>query len=433
MTEFRWMAPIRVGFTTAPGIMDRAPEDYRDFWERVEGRTRHSSWTMHRASPPEDARVGWSRADADTLQRPLEVASGRIDPGTVPELHGLTTTELSWQLFDHGVLLVEGRFRTSDEMGAATLRDSEHWETAVQRAGRELTRRCATTDYSFLVQQMRHYADSDRYVRLEDRDLGEPLWVTRALVLDPEDPRGADLARRWVSGIDAEHRTTVEELIDGRRPVLAQWMNHVHRSDRVDAVEHSWSALEKAQFFWSAMHWVDQSLREILAWTESDRGDHSVKELRHELRTVMAQAQELFMLRADVCQQVSRRTHEEMQRFLAFWEYDELLEGSVREKVDICKERLTSLAEDRAARSAMFTDIILMSIGVTSVLATAIALVQFGRGAGQDPSQSVFDLGNGSITSWLSSQSMDAILIISLLLSIVLVTVFIWKRRQSVS
>ena len=81
----------------------------------------------------------------------------------------------------------------------------------------------------------------------------------------------------------------------------------------------------------------------------------------------------------------------------------------------------------------MFTDIILMSIGVTSVLATAIALVQFGRDAGQDPSQSVFDLGNGSITSWLSSQSMDAILILSLMLSIVLVAVFIWKRRQSLS
>jgi hypothetical protein len=80
----------------------------------------------------------------------------------------------------------------------------------------------------------------------------------------------------------------------------------------------------------------------------------------------------------------------------------------------------------------MFTDIILMSIGVTSVLATAIALVQFGRDASQDPSQSIFDLGNGSITSWVSSQSMDGILIISLLLSIVLIVVFIWKRRQSI-
>lgn len=433
MHEFRWMAPIRVGFTSTPGAADRDPERFRAFWDRLAHRVSAQRWHMHRAADHRTGPAGWSKAAADTLPRPLEVVSGTVDPAEAPRIPGLEVTELSWSLFDHDVLLVEGRLRTEPGLDAELLRDADHWEDAVQQAGARLARHCAETDYAFLVQQIRHFSDAKEFVDLEERDLDRPLWVTRALVLDSEGTGGEAFARRWVSDIDTEHRAQVRELIAGARPLVAQWMNHIHRPDRPEEIELSWQALRKAQFFWSAMHWVDESLRQILAWSMAESRDVSITDLRHELRATRHRAQELLMLRAEVRQHVSRRSHEEMQRFLGTWEYLELLEEPVREKVEICRERLASLAEDRAARSAMFTDIILMSIGVTSVLATAIALVQFGRDAGQDPSQSVFDLGNGSITSWLSSQSMDAILILSLMLSIVLVAVFIWKRRQSLS
>lgn len=433
MHEFRWMAPIRVGFTSAPGVMDRDPAAYESFWDRVALRVRSRPWTLHRATASEETRIGWSKATADSLPRSLQAVTGQVDPARLPNSTDLEVTELSWSLYDHGVLLVQGMLRTPEGTSDALLRDADHWEAAVQEVGSELTRHCAREDFAFLAQQLAHFADVGDFVLLEELSVGQPLWVTRQLAFNPQDATCPTFARAWVSEIDAHHRNAVEDLIDGDRPIVAQWMNHVYRPDRAEAVALSWGALQKAQFFWSATHWIDDSLRQILAWSMAERTEVSVTGLRRELRATMNRAQELLMLRADVRQHVSRRTHEEMQRFLGVWEYTELLEGPVHEKVEICKERLSSLAEDRAARSAMFTDIILMSIGVTSVLATAIALVQFGRDAGQDPSQSIFDLGGGSITSWLSSQSMDAILILSLLASIVLVAVFIWKRRQSVS
>lgn len=432
MREFRWMAPIRVGFSSVPGAMDRDPDAYQSFWVRLSER-QLGGWELPRADQQTDIRLGWSRAAQDTLPRPLEAITATLGTDDEPLIDGLAVVSLSWRLHDHGVLLVEGRFRTADDTEPELLDDAEHWESAVQRAGRQLARRCASEVPTLLNEALASIDDARNFVQTEDLGVDEPLWVTRSLAFDPDDDSSAEFARAWVSGIDAHHAAAVEELIAGDLPLIAQWMNHVHHPDHSAAVELSWQALRKAQFFWSALHWVDDSLREILAWTLADRKDLSVGELRTELRKAMTQAQELLMLRADVRQHVSRRTHEEMQRFLGIWEYTELLEDPVREKVEICKERLAALAEDRAARSAMFTDIILMSIGVTSVLATAIALVQFGRDAGQDSSQSTFDLGNGSITSWLSSQSMDAILIISLVLSTVLVGVFIWKRRQSVA
>lgn len=432
MHEFRWMAPIQVGFSSAPGAMDRDPDAYRSFWDDVAKQVRRPNWTIHRATRPE-VPLGWSKATADTLPRSLAVVSGTLDHTIIPEQFDLEVAELRWSLHDHQVLLVEGRFRSADTTAPARLQDADHWENAVQAFGEVLAKKCADTEYGHLARVLTGMDEAAGFVQLEDLAIGRPLWVTRSLALDPEDSYSRTLARDWVSGIDDAHRLVVEEVIDGERPLVAQWMNHVFRTDRPDETDQSWSALQKAQFFWAAMQWIDDSLRLILAWSMADRAEVSVSDLRRELRATINQAQELIMLRAEVRQHVSRGTHVEMQRFLEFWEFDELLEEPVNQKVEICKERLTALAEDRAARSAMFTDIILMGIGVTSVLATAIALVQFGRDASQDPSQSIFDFGNGSITSWLSSQSMDAILIMSLLLSIVLVAIFIWKRRQSIS
>lgn len=432
MHEFRWMAPIHVGFTSLPGVIDRDPDGYRRFWDDVEERTGSSRWVIHRGGRA-DAPLGWSKASADTLPRPLEVVSGRIDPAALPSREDLRTVELSWSLYDHGVLLVEGVLRTADGVSGAHLENVDHWEAAVQDYGETLSRFCAEHEYQKLSELLASLPQSAAFVRLEDVEVTRPLWVTRAYVLHRRTKATKRFARSWVSGIDRTHDLTIERVIAGAEPLLAQWMNHVHRADRADEVTRSWHALQKAQFFWAAMQWIDEALRHILAWSMGDRIDVSVSQLRRELRATIDEAQDLLMLRAEVRQHVSRSSHAEMQRFLGFWEFSELLEKPVLEKVDNCKERLASLAEDRAARSAVFTDIILMGIGVTSVLATAIALVQFGRDASKDPSQSVYDFGGGSITSWLSSQSMDAILVLSLMLSIMLIVVFIWKRRQSIS
>lgn len=432
MHEFRWMAPIKVAFSTVPGVMERAPQKYQHFWTQVKDGLSDRGWIFHRTDDQETP-LGWSNASEDTLRRPLQVVTAPASIESLPEVPELEVTELSWTLYDHGVLLVEGLLRTAEGTSWADLHDRERWESVVQNAGEALTLRCQREGYGDLIDIVCSTPDAEAFVDLAGHDAARPLWVTRALMVDPEEPSSVEFARTWIADIDSDHRRMFEEVLEGSRSSVARWLNHVHRKDRQLQVDHLWNSLKKAQFFWSAMQGVDDTLREILAWSMAPRAEVSLQDLRHELRSTVDQAQELLMLRADVRQDVSRTTHAEMEEFLAFWEYRDLLEVPVRDKLDICKERLASLAQDRASRSAMFTDIILMSIGVTSVLATAIALVQFGRDASQDPSQSIFDLGNGSITSWLSSQSMDAILIISMLLSIVLIVVFIWKRRQNIS
>lgn len=95
MHEFRWMAPIRVGFTTSPGAMERNPDEYRSFWDQVKTNLAEPGWAIHRTSQQETP-LGWSKADSDTLPHSLSVVSGSIDPTSLPARFHLVPTELEW-------------------------------------------------------------------------------------------------------------------------------------------------------------------------------------------------------------------------------------------------------------------------------------------------------------------------------------------------
>lgn len=435
MTEFRWMAPILVGFTTRPGAAVRAPEECAQMWGRIAARagstTGSEGWDFPRQGGSEPV-LGWSLAAGEVMPRPLEAILGHADPARLPASDLLFPTEATWALYDHGVLLMEGLLQTQPD-ATPTPQDAQMWESEVQRLGTAIAQEIAAGVMEQLVDLLDEDEEADDYLVAAAGEIGLPVWVTRALVVDPDVPGHDDFARAWVGGIDADHRVQCERLLAGDQPLVAQWMNHLHRRDRGEDVEESWSALRRAQFFWTALQGIDERLRLILARAMGPDDEISLAELQSELQETVDAAQEVLMLKAEVLQHASRRSIREMLRFLDFWDYQLVLEDPVREKVENCKGRLTTLAEERSARSAMFTDILLMCIGVTSILATAIALVQFGRSAVVDPDQSKFDFGAGAITSWISSQPMDVVLVLSLLTSIVLVVVFVWKRRQTLS
>jgi hypothetical protein len=118
------MAPINVGFSTVPGIMERASEADAVFWTRVRAELGRDDWEYFRTEDREPT-LGWSKATQDTLRRPLRVVRADVPAEKAPEFSSLEVLDLSWTLYDHGVLLVEGRFRTRADVESATLRDHD--------------------------------------------------------------------------------------------------------------------------------------------------------------------------------------------------------------------------------------------------------------------------------------------------------------------
>lgn len=446
MHEFRWLAPAAVRLSTIPGARDRYPERDQAFWRQIAADVTAPGWEFPRAGERTGG-LGYQRATGDELPHPLDLARFTMADerrAELGQLHGLTPTELGLTLFDHGIVLIEGRFRTELEPGEDLAAARERLEEGVQLAAAELSRRVLGDDLEPLLEHLMQVPDAAEHVTRhetgEDAPADEdaagwwqsPMWVARALEVPAKPADGGAFAKAWVARVGHARDAAVDELLAGERANITEWMNYLYAADHPDT-EVMWEALRRAQYFYSAMMGVDSQLRSILSWSMADREEVSLTALREELEHSVNEAQELLLVRAEVGKYGSRSGRAEMRRILEGWDFEEILDHPVREKVQICRERLDSLAADRAARSAMFTDVILMTIGVTSVLATAIALVQFGRDASADAGQSAFDLGRGRITYWFSSQSIDTIVLVSALVSLVLVLVFVWKRRQSIS
>ncbi|MGO1481996.1 MAG: hypothetical protein ACTHWF_12835 [Brachybacterium sp.] len=443
MHEFRWLAPALIGVTSVPGIRDREPTRDRAFWARVARDFPGETWKFPRTQEF-DGELEYSEATGDRLPQPLELVEAQMDPATLAGLvteEGMAPTALKWTLFDHGVVLFEGVLSAEMLPGERTSEAAKRLEVSVQAIAKRLSRKILEEDLTRLTDVLDTAPDSAEHVVIDrneeaaselSRGLWEgPLWVARALRFTGLDTAKVEFARAWIAGIGEHASDYIGELLAGERTNVTEWMNYVYAEN--DSTEVLWEALRRAQYFYAAMRGVDSTLRNILSWSMAERSEVSLTLLRSQLEDSMNQAQELLLVQAEVGKYANRIGRTEMKRILAGWDYDEILGAPVREKLRICRERLDSLAEDRSARSAMFTDVILMTIGVTSVLATAIEMVQFGRAASSDPGQSAFDLGRGRITYWFSSQSIDTIVLVSAIISLVLVLVFVWKRRQSIS
>lgn len=427
MAKFRWMAPFLVGFSSSPGIRDRERADYQRALSRVSEELSDYLAYSPRAKAGTEP-FGWATASGAAQPWPFEVLRGTFKAKEITaHLDGMRLEDsFSWCLYDYGVFLVDGFLEVDEEK----LSDPRKLEESIRENLTVVALECCTK----ILNRIRRCTNKIRgnYIYFQDTevDAQEPLWVTRAYQLDKSDQNAVAFASSWISGVDEDNNREFESVIDGNEAQVARWMNHVHDASQPNETQWRWEALKVAQFFWASLQRVDENLRGILSESMADLDDLDLRAIRRQLSDTVNTAVELIMIQDEYRQYAPRTIKNKVGEFLQVWEYEEDLKIPAKTKLDLCQDRISRLSADQQERSAVTTDVILLGIGLTSLLATAVALVQFGRDASSDPNQSMFDLGNGAITAWLSSQSMDSVLLISLLASAVLMLVFFWKRRQ---
>lgn len=198
-----------------------------------------------------------------------------------------------------------------------------------------------------------------------------------------------------------------------------------------DPFRDQWDALRYAQVFYGTLDRIDTRLSKILADSAAVAASRwELDQLRGQLLSLSQRAELIIMERQDLSKYLKRAVRVEMDAILEFWDYDGLLAQPVRFKIEICDRRLAELAARRTARSGMFTDLILLGIGVTSILATALAVTEFGRSMANDPDMAAYDLGRSSMVEWVAAQPADAILIASGVVSLLLVIMYLFFRRD---
>jgi hypothetical protein len=451
--KLRLLAPTTVDFFIVPGAVDRDRTRYEHFWQEAQqalevdrpwsDRIQAEPQILHATSAHPYNR--YRTLDAHALARPLEVLELRAPSSDLPveEESALAPLwgcagEVRWTLFDHGVVLVETEIDLTAWLG-------EHASGAVHHA-RALTEaavslgehaaHCGREVVSPIVEWLRPRSGASEIVmpRLEaasrsaDDCMHEPLWVARSLVVD--DPgEHAGLVHSWVrAGIGPDAAGRVGAFVAGEESHLAEWLTYAYRSEAETA--DLWQAMRNAQFFYAAMELADTRLSAILARSLAVDTVWELNELRSSLERMSRRAQLISMEQRDVSKYLTRSVLREMERVLAEWGYEDVLEASATTKAAACQERIAELDRKRSARSALYTDLILLGIGVTSVVSTAVGLAEFGRVMASDRALSGYDVGRNDALSWFSAQPADAILLVSGVLSVFLIVVYLVLRRS---
>jgi hypothetical protein len=472
----RVLAPVVVDYFAVPGAALRDPKGYAGFWAaqqpvvdhllvRLAAEARSASAATATAPPrialehtEPTSSLNLYRTISDyAVDRPVHVLTGTLMPEHLPGEfslgHGAGMTEITFRLYDHGLMLLEMLADIEPWLsGIDGDRVGEHLDVLQARvvAMGERVARDVHRCYLVPVLAALRRADQDERVLLaatpDDDPVtaedGEVLWVTRSLVVNPVDDLHERAARHWVKDVAIADDSVppADRLLDPahRTSHLVRWLNYCFidrggnsgRMEPGDPFHDPWEALRHAQVYYGTLDRIDARLSRILADSVAARSRWELDQLNDRLVGQSRRAELIIMAQRDLLKYLKRSVRNEMEAILAFWDTAEVLESPVTFKIEICGRRLGELAARRAARSSLFTDLILLGIAVTSILGTAVAVTEFGREVNSDPTMAVYDLGGSSIVEWVASQPADAILIASAVASLVLVVLYLFFRRD---
>lgn len=429
--DFRLISPLRVDCLLLPGVEFCEKQATFDFW----GSIATVADATHMRHEPSNGELQYGSTASIDLPNDIAVLKSDI-PVPRDVLHArfphIDVTAVEWNLCDFGILLVETSLTV-----AIDGRDAEIIEQEVQDAAAEVNKTAVAETYSSLKDTIAAHADHEKFVIFDGDAPLEHAWASRALIFDRDNagPEDYAFAEQWL-GNNKRKREIVDKLARGEIHHSADWMNYIYSAETPENaadLREDWKALLRAQFFYSAAGRIDTQLTEILSWAMSRSEDISTTKLREQLRHEMDFAEALFLKQSEVGKFVNPSSRQETERILDVWDYDDVLANPVQMKLTICQSRIDNIEAERARSASFFTDLILMVIGVTSILGTALAVVTLGRDASVDPNQTVYDLGAGDLTTWIATQPIDVILLISTIVSALMVIAFVFARKKSES
>lgn len=458
MSALRILAPILVDFHVVPGSNLREPAQYARFWQSAQSLCQTLWMDVPLAERPELFFHHASRFDEANLYQDISRYSGgttkEIFSGSIPAkaldlsrertLDGLLPIEsVRFDTFDHGLMLLDvvvplELYRASLGFSPKALDDLESWAVEMgERISRAVERQVIAPVVGALRRaQPRFEVLEPAASNLSDpRELGRPLWVTRSLYLEPSGETIRPALRHWLSNTGPASESIADSLADGSAGSSVMWLNYAFISpsptEASAGQEACWAGLRQAQYFYGALDRIDTLLARVLAESGAESAPAQLERLRRALMRLSRRAEQIVMDRQRVSRYLPRDVRKEMDRILDTWDHDRLLQEPVNFKVEVCHRQLAELERRRSARAGVVTDLILLCIGITSILATALAISDFGRETALDPRLTGMD-GSG-LVGWIAAQPADAILVASTVISLAAIGVYFYFRSHSES
>ena len=486
--RLKLLAPFRTGFDIVSELPIRDPVNYMQFWEEVVTHKEdlriilpHDlslSSDVHEIRFPHRYRLNtnnrYRSLDSDSLERTIHVLEMDFDeipfmkddlPADGSELIQALVGNLTFcccRVYDHGISLLEMDFDLEDWLQTKPAADVFDYLDVLQDAGVQLGEILAHWYHENLLQPLFGWIvdvhpESEKFIEIRDEDggkiaNGDVLWVTRTLIFEEwESANREQIIRHWLKDSGGNEvvdgHTLIDEIVAENDQHLTHWLNYLFREGAYHSLDtkrdeqsrcvrafcDEWEGMLYAQYFYAALDVVDLHLTNILAFTLSDGVDIKIDRQKVLLANNIRKTNLLLIQLHDSSKYYKRTVKAELDDILAYWDFAEVLVNPVQNKIGLCQERLNQLHQQEAAKSAIYTDMILLGIGVTAIFGTFIALAEYGRTMANDVNLASYDVNSPNFVDWFATQPTDVILVVSSLLSLLLVVIYFYYRKIQIS
>jgi hypothetical protein len=218
-----------------------------------------------------------------------------------------------------------------------------------------------------------------------DRPSTEVLWVTRSLVCDDEDKKKLPLpsiARTWLRAVG--DRNLTETVADRPDAYSTRWLNYLFREGFVVAnggndFRNVWEAMRLCQYYYSAVESLNDRLNRVLSFANQDKAKGRLRDLHAYLDDVVRRCELVLASYNEMQKYFNRDKFQAFRKIMEYWNFEEMEEKEVREKMSVCRSRLESLSDQASEKGRLYTDILLMVVSLLAVLDMSITLALFGR------------------------------------------------------
>lgn len=275
-------------------------------------------------------------------------------------------------------------------------------------------------------------------------------WVTRTLLVESQDKQNLPkVIEHWLK--DCGDQQIIDDARDNSAACAIRWLNYLFREDayswKTDGngeinytapFSDEWQAMMNAQYYYATFEALNDSLRSTLSFAYQSSGRMKQKTISH-LRT-LNRALERDIVAANLAiieyhnnfGYYNRNVGNVMKQIMAGWDFDEAILSQVKHNISLCEQRIAELHQKAASRSGFYSDILLLGIAVTSIVAFLFQLIEYGRNMSNDANLAIYESNSWNLVEFVSERPTDFIITLSLGIIIVLFVLYSWFRRVKV-
>lgn len=277
-------------------------------------------------------------------------------------------------------------------------------------------------------------------------------WVTRTLLYEQEDKESpAELIKHWLK--DSGAPELIRSVVEHPNECAYRWLNYLFRESsyihakaegNTNKIDYTvpfcdeWEAMLISQYYYCAFETLNDSLDTTLSAaflnyrTKKFKNRLSLKDLNRKLEREIIDGNEILIEYQNNFAYYKRNVAKYVKEIMEGWDFEDSILNQVNNKIELCEQRMEVLHQKTSERSALYTDLLLLSIAVISVIAFMFQVIEYGRNISHNADLAVYESNSFNLVKVLSERPTDFAITIGLGLMILIFIIYYIFRRGKV-